>query len=144
MRWNFGSFSRRQTRAWPEGPFRDELLGAQRLDDRALTIAARFTIHPRARARSILPRFEDNARVLQSAYQTLAGDVRAGRFITSASSGCSTTSISSPPSWPACSRNLPQAYYRAARARISPFEGYQGLCDGGQLLRHSDSQLIGR
>ena len=46
-----------------EAPFRDELLGAQRLEDRALTLAERFTINPRARATNILPRFAENARV---------------------------------------------------------------------------------
>ena len=43
-------------RWWPghpqestDPPFRDELLDAERLDDRAVTLAARFTINPRAR-----------------------------------------------------------------------------------------------
>ena len=65
-------------------PFRDELLGAERLDDRAVTLAARFTINPRARAKNILPRFEENTRALAVAYQHLAADARAGRFLTAA------------------------------------------------------------
>ena len=85
MRWKFGHLPGRRSPDSTEAPFRDELLGAQRLDDRARTLAARLTVHPRARARSILPRFEDNARILRSASLTLAADVRAGRFITSAS-----------------------------------------------------------
>ena len=78
-----GQAWRRKASESDEAPFRDELLGAQRLDDRALALAARFTINPRARAKNILPRFEDNARVLRNAYRTLASDVRAGRFLTS-------------------------------------------------------------
>ena len=33
-----------------EAPFRDDQLGAERLEDRAAALAARFTIDPRARA----------------------------------------------------------------------------------------------
>ena len=49
-----------------EKPFRDELLSIERLEERALALAASFTIdpNPRRRARDIFPRFDDNARVL--------------------------------------------------------------------------------
>ena len=56
-------FRRDRTAAKIEPPLRDDILGADRLEDRALALAARFTIDPRARARSILPRFHDNTRV---------------------------------------------------------------------------------
>src|SRR5437879_10345582 len=48
-----------------EKPFRDELLSIERLEERALALAASFTIDPssRRRARNIFPRFDDNARV---------------------------------------------------------------------------------
>ena len=50
-----------------EKPFRDELLSIERLEERALALAASFTIDPspRRRARNIFPRFDDNARVLR-------------------------------------------------------------------------------
>src|SRR3981081_973767 len=69
-----------------EKPFRDELLSIERLEERALALAASFTIDPspRRRARAIFPRCDDNARVLRGAYRTLADDVRSGRFVTAA------------------------------------------------------------
>ena len=70
----------------PDKPFRDELLSIERLEERALALAASFTIDPspRRRARNIFPRFDDNARVLRDAYRTLADDVRTGQFVTAA------------------------------------------------------------
>src|SRR6267378_4405048 len=69
-----------------EKPFRDELLSIERLEERALALAASFTIDPspRRRARHIFPRFDDNARVLGNAYRTLADDVRTGQSVTAA------------------------------------------------------------
>src|SRR5260221_11566543 len=69
-----------------EKPFRDELLSIERLEERALALAASFTIDPSPRrpARDIFLRFDDNARVLRDAYRTLADDVRTGQFVTSA------------------------------------------------------------
>src|SRR4051795_12667069 len=69
-----------------EKPLRDELLSIEGLEERALALAASFTIdpNPRRRARNIFPRFEDNVRVLRGAYRTLADDVRTGQFVSAA------------------------------------------------------------
>src|SRR5207249_11081593 len=69
-----------------EKPLRDELLSIERLEERALALAARFTVDPdpRRRARDTFPRFDDNVRVLRAAYRTLADDVRRGEFVESA------------------------------------------------------------
>src|SRR3979490_172355 len=69
-----------------EKPLRDELLSIERLEERALALAASLTVDPdpRQRARNIFPRFEDNVRVLRRAYRTLADDVRTGQFVVSA------------------------------------------------------------
>ena len=85
----------RPTAAPSEKPFRDELLSIERLEERALALAASFTIdpNPRRRARNIFPRFDDNARVLRDAYRTLADDVRTGQSSPRRPNGCSTTSI---------------------------------------------------
>ena len=63
-----------------EKPFRDELLSIERLEERALALAASFTIDPspRRRARDIFLRFDDNACVLREVYRILADDVRIG------------------------------------------------------------------
>ena len=75
-------------------PFREEPLSSERLEERALALAANFTIDPRRRrARSIYPRLRDNERVLAHAYRTLAEDVRARRVRHARPpSGSSTTS----------------------------------------------------
>ncbi len=54
-----------------EGPLRDELLSIERLEERARSLAARFTVHPNPRrvARDVFPRFDDNARLLREAYR---------------------------------------------------------------------------
>ena len=69
-----------------EKPFRDELLSKEALEERALALAASFTIDPtpRRRGRNIFPRFDDNARVLRDAYRILADDVRTGQVVTAA------------------------------------------------------------
>jgi cyclic beta-1,2-glucan synthetase len=143
MNVHLGRFWRRQSSDSPEGPFRDELLGAEKLDDRALAIAARFTIHPRARATNILPRFEDNARVLTVAYQTLAGDVRAGRFITSASEWLLDNFHLVTAQIAQVRRNLPRTYYRqlprvACREHLGRARVYAMAIE---LVRHGDSRL---
>ena len=85
MSWLAGWRRRRQS-ATAEKPLRDELLSIERLEERALALAASLTVdpNPRHRARDTFPRFEDNVRVLRAAYRTLADDVRTGQFVVSA------------------------------------------------------------
>ena len=67
-------------------PFREEPLSSERLEERALALAASFTVDPkRRRPRGIYRRLSHNARVLRHAYQTLAEDVHDGAFVTPAS-----------------------------------------------------------
>ena len=136
-------WKRRRTPA--DAPLRDELLSIERLEERALALAATFTIdpNPRRRARNIFPRFEDNVRVLRGAYRTLAADVRTGQFVASAAEwlldnfhliSAEVTDIR---------RNLPRTYYRelptlAAREQVGHARIYAVAVE---LVRHSDSRL---
>jgi len=124
-------------------PFRDEWLGAERLEDRAQTLAARFTVDPRARARSVLPRFEENVRVLGVAYRTLAADVRAGRFVTSASEWLLDNFHLVSAQVADVRRNLPQTYYRQLPPLASP--EHRGRARiyalAVELVRHSDGRF---
>jgi cyclic beta-1,2-glucan glucanotransferase len=82
--WLFDSADRAAPDA--EKPLRDELLSIERLEERAHALAARFTVDPSSRhvARSVFPRFDDNARVLRDAYRALADDAHRGEFVTPA------------------------------------------------------------
>jgi cyclic beta-1,2-glucan synthetase len=127
-------------------PFRDELLGAERLDDRAVTLAARFTINPRARAKNILPRFEENTRALAHAYQTLAADARAGRFLTAASEWLLDNFHVISAQATEVRRNLPRQYYRelpplATRDQHGRARAYAMAIE---LIKFSDSRIDGR
>ena len=61
-------------------PLHGELLGVERLEERARALAAGFTLsrHPRRGPHRLLRRLTDDARVLRQAYRLLAGDVRRG------------------------------------------------------------------
>ncbi len=140
---DFGHFWRRSAVDSIGGPFRDELLGADRLEDRALTLAARFTIDPRAHAKSIRPRFEHNATFLKGAYQTLAGDVRAGRFVTAASEWLLDNFHLVSAQMAEARRNLPRTYYRqlpalASRDHLGRARVYAMAIE---LVRHSDGRF---
>ena len=127
-------------------PFRDELLSVERLQERALALAASFTIDAnprRRRARNIFPRFHDNARVLHGAYRTLAGDVRTGQGITAAAEWLLdnfhliTSEIGD------VRRQLPGTYYRelptlASREQAGHTRIYAMAVE---LVRHSDSLI---
>src|SRR4051794_26967780 len=74
---------RRPRGSSPEKPLRDPLLSIERLEDRALALAATLTIDPdpRRRPRDTLSRFAENVGLLRTAYRTLAEDVRTGQFV---------------------------------------------------------------
>ncbi len=61
-------------------PLHGELLGVERLEERARALAAEFTLarHPRRGPPRLLRRLSDDARMLRHAYRTLASDVRSG------------------------------------------------------------------
>jgi cyclic beta-1,2-glucan synthetase len=135
--------SRRGSTA-PERPFRDELLSVERLDERARSLAARFTVGPSRRvARSVFPRFDDNVRVLRDAYRTLAGDVHRGEFVTAAAEWLLDNYHLVASEIRDVRQNLPRGYYRelpklAAREQAGNARVYALAVE---LIRHSDSRL---
>ena len=129
----------------PEKPLRDELLSIERLEERALALAASFTIdpNPHRRARNIFPRFEDNVLVLRGAYRTLADDVRTGVFVPSAAEWLLDNFHLITAEVTDIRRNLPRTYYRelptlAAREQSGHARIYAVAVE---LVRHSDSRL---
>src|SRR6266849_1835022 len=129
----------------PDKPFRDELLSIERLEERALALAASFTIDPspRRRARNIFPRFDDSARVLRDAYRTLADDVRSGQFVTAAAEWLLdnfhlvTSEIRN------IHQHLPGTYYRQLPTLASREQaGHPRIyAMAVELVRHSDSLI---
>src|SRR5882762_3767059 len=129
----------------PEKPLRDELLRIEPLDERALALAASFTLHPspRRRARDIFPRFDDNARVLREAYRTLADDVRTGQFVTAAAEWLLDNFHLVTAEIRDIRQHLPGSYYRelpalASREHVGHTRIYAMAVE---LVRHSDSRI---
>src|SRR6266478_7087380 len=128
-----------------EKPFRDELLSIEPLEERALALAASFTIDPSPgrRARNIFPRFNDNARVLRDAYRTLADDVRAGRFVTAAAEWLLDNFHLVTSEIRDIHQHLPGTYYRQLPALASREQaGHTRIyAMAVELVRHSDSRI---
>ena len=128
-----------------EKPLRDELLSIERLEERARALAARFTLdpNPRRASRSVLPRFDENARVLREAYITMADDVHRGEFVSPAAEWLLDNYHLVASVILDVRRNLPQGYYREL-----PKLALRGLAGDArvyamavELIRHSDSRL---
>ncbi|HMC76201.1 MAG TPA: hypothetical protein VKH34_03685, partial [Vicinamibacterales bacterium] len=129
----------------PRKPLRDELLSAERLEERALALAAILTVdpNPRHRPRDTYPRFEDNVRVLRGAYRTLADDVRSGVFVAPAADWLLDNFHLIAAEIGGIRRNLPRAYSRTLPALASREHGGEAriYAIAVELVRHSDSRL---
>ena len=144
MRSPAGWLPRRQSPA-AEKPLRDELLSIERLEERALALAASLTIDPNPRhyPRDTFPRFEDNVRVLRAAYRTLADDVRTGRFVVSAADWLLDNFHLIASEISDIRRNLPRTYSRTLpRLASREHAGHARVyAIAVELIRHSDSRL---
>ena len=136
---------RRRHSGAAEKPLRDQLLSIERLEERALALAARFTIDPdpRRRARDTRPRFEDNVAVLRAAYRTLGDDVRRGLFVSSAADWLLDNFHLVTAEILDIRRNLPRTYSRTLPALASrEHAGHARIyAIAVELIRHSDGRL---
>ncbi len=136
---------RRRSSPAAERPLRDELLSIERLEERALALAASLTVdpNPRHRARDAFPRFEDNVRVLRAAYRTLADDVRTGQFVVPAADWLLDNFHLVSAEISGLRRNLPRTYSRTLPALASrEHAGHARVyAIAVELIRHSDSRL---
>ena len=128
-----------------ESPLRDELLSVERLEERAKALAARFTLDPSRRraARSVFPRFDDNARVLREAYRTLADDVHEGVFVSPAAEWLLDNFHLVASEIRDVRQNLPRGYYRELpKLALRELAGHARVyAMAVELIRHSDSRL---
>jgi cyclic beta-1,2-glucan synthetase len=141
----FFAFLGRRPPRTAEAPLRDELLSIERLEERARALAARLTLDPDPRrpSRNVLPRFDDNARVLRGAYLAMADDVHRGEFVTPAGEWLLDNYHLVASEILTVRRSLPRGYYRqlpklalrelAGQARVHAM--------ALELVRHSDSRL---
>ena len=132
--------------ATAEKPLRDELLSIERLEERALALAASFTVdpNPRRRARDTFPALRGQ-RPRAARGLPHAGRRRARRRSSSRRrpNGCSTTSTWSPPRSPTSAGTCRARYYRelptlASREHAGHARIYAMAVE---LIRHSDSRL---
>ncbi|HEX4954710.1 MAG TPA: glucoamylase family protein [Thermoanaerobaculia bacterium] len=126
-------------------PLRGELLSLEGLEERAKTLAAVFTLRPAARTGgpSVLPRLDENRRVLASAYGSLADDVHRGVAVPPAAEWLLDNFHLVESEGRAVRRDLPVRYYRtlpklaarelAGKARIHAL--------ALELIRHGDGRL---
>ncbi len=126
-------------------PLRDELSSIEQLEERARALGARLTIDPepgRAANRSY-PRLEENARLLDAAYRTLADDVRRGDFITPASEWILDNFHLVATEIRGVRQNLPRDYYRELpKLALRELAGTARIyAIAVELIRHSDSRL---
>ena len=125
-------------------PFRDELLSSERLEERALALAASFTVDPqRRRARGIYSRLSHNARVLREGYQTLAEDVHDGEFVTPATEWFLDNYHLISAEIVEIRQHLPRRFYRQLPALATREKAGEAriYAIAVELLRHSDSRL---
>jgi len=120
-------------------------MSIERLEERAKALAARFTLdpNPRRTSRSVLPRFDDNARVLGEAYVAMADDVHRGAFVSPAAEWFLDNFHLVASEILDVRRDLPQGYYRelpklALRELAGDARVYAIAVE---LIRHSDSRL---
>jgi cyclic beta-1,2-glucan glucanotransferase len=128
-----------------EKPLRDELLSIEKLEERARALAAKFTLdpHPRRTARNVLPRFEDNARVLREAYLTMADDVHRGEFVPPAVEWLLDNFHLVASEVLDVRRNIPPGYYRELpKLALRELEGHARVYAlAEEIIRHSDSRF---
>jgi cyclic beta-1,2-glucan synthetase len=137
-------FQRFRRAVAPEPPLRDELLSIERLEERAKSLAARFTVAPlRQRVNRVFPRLRDNTRVLRSTYAVLADDVHRGQLVTSAAEWLLDHFHLVTAEIRAIRQNLPHAYYRQhPRLPHRQWAGHTRIYAMAlELIRHNDSRL---
>jgi len=129
-------------------PLHGELLGVERLEERARALAAGFTLarNPSRGPPRLLSRLAEHARALRLTYRELAADVRAGRTIPAAAEWLLDNFHLVEGEMREIRHDLPSRYYRelpklAAREHSGTARVYAMAVE---LLRFSDARLDAR
>ncbi|HVP38628.1 MAG TPA: glycosyltransferase family 2 protein, partial [Candidatus Saccharimonadales bacterium] len=139
------SAARRGLIGLDSSPLHGELLGVERLEERARALAAEFTLlrDPRRGPPRLLRHLSDDARLLRQAYRILAGDVRRGEPITPATEWLLDNFHLVEAEMREIRHHLPTRYYRelpklATRHLVGTPRVYAMAVE---LLRYSDARL---
>ncbi len=127
-----------------EEPIRAELFSVERLEQHAESLAAAQPVaRGRARGRGLLPRVEDNGRVLREAYRVIARAIREERVITPAAEWLVDNFHVVEEQLREIRDDLPPGFYRELpKLADGPFEGdprVYGLA--WAFVAHTDSRL---
>jgi cyclic beta-1,2-glucan synthetase len=121
------------------------LLGIERLEERAASLAAAFIVEaPRhRRAHNLLSRFQSNAKALRSAYRILASDLGAGQPMSPASEWFLDNFHLIVSEVRDVHLHLPRNFFRKLPVLAAPEQHRQirVYAMAVELLRHSDSRL---
>ncbi|MEJ7616445.1 MAG: hypothetical protein WKF30_05620 [Pyrinomonadaceae bacterium] len=125
-------------------PIRAEISSVERLEQYAAALAIQHQIHLKpVRGRRLLPRLDDNARVLISVYRTLAEAIRGGRPITPAAEWLVDNFHIIDDQLREIRQDLPKGYYfELPKLRAGEFAGYPRIYSIAlELVAHTDSRL---
>ncbi len=125
-------------------PLRGEVLSLESLEERAKTLAAVFTLARRsAGGYDVLPRLDENLRVLRKIYGVLADDVHAGEAVPPAAEWLLDNFHLVDAEARAVRHDLPPRYYRKLpRLAAREYSGQARIhAMALELIRHGDGRL---
>ena len=126
-----------------ENPLRSELLSAERLEEYAGLLAAQHKDASAGRGKSLLPRLEENERILIGAYETISEAVRRDRTLTPAAEWLIDNFHIVDEQLREIREDLPESYYRELpKLRTGELAAYPRIyAIALGLISHTDSRL---
>ncbi|MEJ7708432.1 MAG: hypothetical protein WKF84_00870 [Pyrinomonadaceae bacterium] len=141
----FQRFRREDTRRGGDlEPIRAEISSVERLEQYAAILAGQHEVHSELiKGRRLLPRLDDNARVLISVYRALADAIRDGRPITPAAEWLVDNFHIIDDQLREIRQDLPKGYYfELPKLKKGEFAGYPRIYSIAiELVAHTDSRL---
>ncbi len=137
------SLFRKPTGYADEKPFQAEFFSVERLEQYAQTLASQHKTVTRKGRAQLLPRLEDNGRILESAYKALVEALRQGRAISPAAEWLVDNYHIIEEQLREIRQDLPQSYYHELpKLAEGELEGYPRIYSVAlELIAHTDSRL---
>ncbi len=125
-------------------PIRGELFSTERLEQFAEALAAEHSVHPgKRRGRPLLPRLQENGRVLLSSYRAIAGAIREERTISPAAEWLVDNFHIVEDQLREIREDLPPGFYHELpKLSRGPLEGYPRVYGlAWSFVEHTDSRF---